>query len=506
MFAHDCGECPFLLVSTINLPIMSEQSHLSENGKSGQEVAKFKGKTEKAATLAKTDARYWSARLFRNKYTKEGSTLQTRAYCARIARAGRRETFNLGTPNKEAGARKAVEIYSSLLTKGWEVTLATYKPKASKPIHVATVGEFLEEVRATAGLRASTFTVYSQSLRQLVGEIAGIGDQPALDESGQPQRDKKGRIVYVSRRRREGGGRDAWAAKVEAQPLDILTPDAVQRWKLAYIDKAGAAPDAIRRATNTSGTILRCARAVFSERAIKFAKDKLTLPDPLPFSGLKIPKMNGTRYASRIDAAELIAAARKELTGDVFKIFCLALLCGLRKREIDTLLWRQVDFGAAQVRIEPTEYFSPKSEDSIGTVDLDDELLALLRGWKAQEKGEFVVAPTLKPQKLKARSNYRCNTTFRALYDWLRKYGVTARKPLHELRKELGAILASEQGIFAAQSVLRHAQISTTASYYTDKKRRITAGLGSLLQGDRTAILEGHFQKKKQNVRITRSA
>ncbi len=52
---------------------------------------------------------------------------------------------------------------------------------------------------------------------------------------------------------------------------------------------------------------------------------------------------------------------------------------------------------------------------------------------------------------------------------------------LHELRKELGAILASEQGIFAAQSVLRHAQISTTAAYYTDRKRGITAGLGTLL-------------------------
>ena len=53
--------------------------------------------------------------------------------------------------------------------------------------------------------------------------------------------------------------------------------------------------------------------------------------------------------------------------------------------------------------------------------------------------------------------------------------------PFPSARKELGALLASQDGIFAAQRVLRHAQISTTASYYTDKKRRITAGLGALL-------------------------
>jgi hypothetical protein len=92
-----------------------------------------------------------------------------------------------------------------------------------------------------------------------------------------------------------------------------------------------------------------------------------------------------------------------------------------------------------------------------------------------------------------SRLNYRCEPHFEALYDWLRNQGVTARKPLHELRKELGAILASEQGIFAAQSVLRHAQIFTTAAYYTDKKCRITAGLGSLLAPACPEVIVGSF-------------
>ncbi len=204
------------------------------------------------------------------------------------------------------------------------------------------------------------------------------------------------------------------------------------------------------------------------------------------------------RYVSKIDSRELILQAQKELSGDEFKIFILAALCGLRKREIDTLLWRQIDFSAGQLHIEPTEYFSPKSEDSIGTVDLDNELVSMLRGWRAQSKGPFVVASQQEPQRVQARSNYRCAPHFSSLYGWLRKHGVTARKPLHELRKELGAILASEQGIFAAQSVLRHAQISTTAAYYTDRKRRITAGLGTLLAESSPKVIEGQFSQQSE--------
>jgi hypothetical protein len=75
---------------------------------------------------------------------------------------------------------------------------------------------------------------------------------------------------------------------------------------------------------------------------------------------------------------------------------------------------------------------------------------------------------------------------------------VNAQKPLHELRKELGAILASAHGIFAAQSVLRHAQISTTAAYYTDKKRRITAGLGALLTASPSNVVEADFKSAQK--------
>ena len=55
--------------------------------------------------------------------------------------------------------------------------------------------------------------------------------------------------------------------------------------------------------------------------------------------------------------------------------------------------------------------------------------------------------------------NYRVQNVFDRVTAWLRKHGVTARKPLHELRKELGALITSEHGIYAASRVLRHADL-----------------------------------------------
>lgn len=445
----------------------------------------------------KTSSAYWLGKVRK----PAGSTL----YGAQILYRGERRRFPLETANREAAAEKARDIYLSLVANGWETTLERFKPSAVKIAKPATIGEWLGAVRETAELRPSTFTTYAQCLRQIAAEIADIGDQPALDESGTPKRDRRRRVILLSRFDYKKGGRDAWVAKVDALPLSVLTAGAVQRWKVDYIARAGAAPDAKRRAENSAASLIRSARALFSEKARKFAAAELILPDPLPFVGVELPKKGNTAYQSKIDAPKLIEAARKELTGEPFKIFILGLFCGLRKREIDLLTWGQIDFEKGLIRIERTEYFAPKSEDSAGEVDLDGETLALLRGWHASATGPFVIESTRPPRHEASRVNYRCTPHFETLYRWLKGQGITARKPLHELRKELGALLASEQGIFAAQSVLRHAQISTTAAYYTDKKRRITAGLGALLAEPSENVVEGEFVQRENHAKASQS-
>ncbi|MDZ4288725.1 MAG: tyrosine-type recombinase/integrase [Prosthecobacter sp.] len=458
-------------------------------------------KAEKKAKWPKSDTRHWQGRLFKNSFTRDGSREETADWCVKIGHKGRRETFNLTTPNAEAAAGKALRIYRIVIGAGWEAARAEFKPKSVTVAKAATLGAWLEAVKATAEIKPATLTTYGQCLRQIAAEIESIGDQPALGEDGKPKKDRKGRAIHLSRFDYRTGGRNAWTAKVDALPLSVLSAASVQRWKLEYIARAGNAPDARRRAENSAATLIRCARSLFSAKARKYAGAELILPDPLPFVGVELPKKGNTTYQSKIDAATLIAKARQELIGEPFKIFILGLLCGLRKREIDLLTWGQVDFGKSLIRIELTEHFQTKSEDSAGEVDLDPETLALLRGWKANATGAFVIESKRPPRHDASRTNYRCTPHFKALYVWLKEQGVTARKPLHELRKELGAVLASTHGIFAAQSVLRHAQISTTAAYYTDKKRRITAGFGAWLSPAPGNIVKATFTKAEQKAK-----
>jgi integrase len=54
----------------------------------------------------------------------------------------------------------------------------------------------------------------------------------------------------------------------------------------------------------------------------------------------------------------------------------------------------------------------------------------------------------------------------------LRKHGVTARKPIHELRKEFGSMVNRKHGLTAAKDLLRHGDIAITAAYYIDSPRQ----------------------------------
>ena len=71
-------------------------------------------------------------------------------------------------------------------------------------------------------------------------------------------------------------------------------------------------------------------------------------------------------------------------------MFLLGVMAGLRRREIDTLEWSAFRWERATVRSEPTKWFHPKSEDSIGDV-VDPELIEVFREYHAKAKGCFVI-------------------------------------------------------------------------------------------------------------------
>jgi integrase len=183
----------------------------------------------------------------------------------------------------------------------------------------------------------------------------------------------------------------------------------------------------------------------------------------------------------------LIEAANRELAKDepeLFKIFCLASMAGLRRAEIDLLEWSAFRWDWGIIRIEPTRYFQAKTEDSIGDIEIDHELLEMFRELKANTLGPFVIqSPNhVQPRPGATFDHYRCTSLFEKLIVWLRSKGLEAEKPLHELRKEFGSQLADKHGIYVASQMLRHADIAITAAHYLDRKSRKTVGLGSFLK------------------------
>jgi integrase len=85
------------------------------------------------------------------------------------------------------------------------------------------------------------------------------------------------------------------------------------------------------------------------------------------------------------------------------------------------------------------------------------------------------------PVRDAASDNYRAQAVWERLSAWLRAHGVTARKPIHELRKEFGSMVNRRHGLSAARDLLRHGDIAVTAAYYIDRPRKATSGLGALL-------------------------
>ena len=107
-------------------------------------------------------------------------------------------------------------------------------------------------------------------------------------------------------------------------------------------------------------------------------------------------------------------------------------------------------------------------------MEIDPELVEVFRKYHAKARGPFVIASKVK-SRLDVKSElYRCTSIFENLIAWLRAKGVNTKTALRSLRKEFGSKVAAEHGIYAASLFLRHADNTTTAQYYLDKKKRVT--------------------------------
>ncbi len=411
----------------------------------------------------KNDAKWWRDRLFKAK-SDRGTC--SPFWSIQIQFRGRRTTFSLHTGNKDAASRRALALYEDVVTRGIDAVIAERRDEDRRDASPITIGDWITAAKSVFDGAPETFGGYVRSLRQIASEIAGMSKDPKRFEPVQSREYRR---------------------KIDEMPISILTPSAIQSWRIAYVSERGTDPAKARAARISCNSTIRQAKSLFGKKVVQFAG--AGLPDPLPFAGVQFYPRESMRYHSKIDPTALMRDASAELSNDdpgAFLTLILALGAGLRRGEIDRLLWRQVDCTTGVIHVHVTEAGGLKSADSTGAVHIDETLAEILRGFRARASGEYVIeADGNLSQNDKGFSQwsrkYRCEAVFDRLIQWLRDHGIGGQKPLHTLRKEAGSIVATAHGIYAASRFLRHADIQVAAAHYIDHKTRTTVDMSALM-------------------------
>jgi integrase len=436
----------------------------SSEHKSAQQVRK-----QPKHSKDKTHLDFWGSRIFKPTFTRKGKQHVSAHYAVEIQFQGNRHKWSLGSGNKDAAAYRARELYLFLKANGWDKTLAKYRPQPGAEISDITVGQFIEKVEEVAEVSATTLRGYVSALRKIVSDSFDL-------DTGKKKFDP------------HSGGNARWIEKVHAVKLAQLTPQRVRAWKRSFLAKAEPDPVSQRSARVSVNSFLRQARSLFSRKII----NHLALASlPNPFADLELEDRQSFKYRSAFDVQKLIAQARDELAitdPEAFKILLLAVMAGLRRTEIDLLEWSSFLWDANAIRIQETKFFNAKSQESLGDVQVDRQLMEIFRGYQARATGPFVIESSGVPKPGLTYEYQRCGHIFRRLVDWLRIKGVTGNKPLHILRKEFGSVINAQAGIHAASRALRHANVAVTDLYYADSRARVTVGLGHLLEQDNEKV------------------
>jgi integrase len=388
-------------------------------------------------TSNKTDIRYWVPKV--GFHTSESRTLSVQ-----IQDRGQRKRIGLGTADKQEAAVKARDLYLKIKSNGWEDALQWLKSNSAvEP--TSTLEEFLSEVRAKSELHPKTIQSYSWALSQIAREISGTSNPP----------------------------------------LSILTTPVIEGWKSTYVRAHNGNPIAERSAHTSVNSLLGRARSLFGPKVVARIKDRISLPDPLPFTGIRVQRPRANKYRSTFNFKDLLVAAKEELPDEQLKIFLLGAMSGLRRNEIDKLTWDAFIWNESLIRIKATEHFRPKSHSSEGDIPACPDMMALFREFKDKSSGKFVIeSDSSSKLEAKAYGQYRCHTQFRKLISWLRSKGVAGKTPLHSLRKEFGSQINHKYGLVAASEMLRHSDISITASHYIEPKVKPVLSMSALLAAE----------------------
>jgi integrase len=387
-------------------------------------------------------------------------------YYARIQFCGRQRWFNTQTADLERAIGVALRFHELLCSTGdWEKAQQGLFPRKRSVVGALTVGAYIDGIlqKSTKGER--TLRIYAGKLRTLVTEVFAIA-QPAGFRS--PKNDAHRR----------------WLDAVHRVALENITAEKVQQWRRRRLQTENMTPLKEQRARRTIQSILRNVKSLFAPALRRLVPGEFPaafFADSLPLEGARI-----TPYLARIpDLRKFQAMAREELGNsadphrrEAYKIILLALFVGMRRDEIDTLSWKQINLTAGRIAICTNEYTETKTHGSERTVDMPKWLCELLRReQESHPRDIFVIRSGVLPNlRLKTSHHYRCAGICAIACKWLRGKGIDARQPIHALRKEYGSEMNRCHGIYAASKGLGHSNIRMTCDYYVGQKERFVIG------------------------------
>ena len=372
-------------------------------------------------------------------------------YC-RLFEGKREAWICCDSSNRGIAADKARNYYLRMKAIGLPALLAELRPDI-RPDRVCTVGEYLAAARPFAKARPRVFDQYAAALRRVFALV--------LDLEGPAER------FYA-----KGEAAAAWRAKLDNLRLDAITPQDVEKWRVAFVNAEADHAKRKARAVSVS-TYLRNAKGAFARKILAQVapaegKAAVCLPSPLPLAGLTAPATS-RRFRPQVKALDLYNAALRDFA-DKPDTLCAALLLltgGLRRGEADLLEWSNVNLADGKITITATEFFTPKTDEGDRVVKLPPDVATLLRARRKGRRDAVFVLDGPAPKNSAKGYEYRADA-WPVLTAWLRAQGVTDATPLHSLRKHAGSLVYDAGGIEAARRFLGHKKIATTSASYLE--------------------------------------
>lgn len=364
-----------------------------------------------------------------------GSGKPSRSWYRRIKRGGKNYYFDLGTELGEA--EKAADAIDALLRLGKDIEelMFEYDHKTMR--------------RAQAGQEGRSSGVTCGDLCT-VALVKG-GDADLKPKTITDYRNKFGHWVKCC-----GLGGDDWR-DVLLSDLCASRAEAYKRNVAGKASAGGKAGESLRVSYNST---IGAVKAMFGEHMLRLYRDNgLEVPDMAWVKGLeKFRKVDkATRFVPPspevLEGIITLGRGWRESDPAKYVVWLLGLGCGLRRGEMEAARasWLVEPGGNPSVHVQAEDGFSTKSRQS--------RVVAISRSvWKElrQVANDGSLLHLDRPQRM---LNNEVNAALRAC-------GLREQKPVHELRKIFGCMVATRDGIFHAQMALGHSSPQVTTDHY----------------------------------------